>query len=139
GSTRVLRDSGDAEATQQEHHCRHDLSRSSPLPHDEPSSPNRETIGREDLYSCRSQKGTAMRACMLFVTGLLVGVALHTVAAEGPSPNKGIVGVNHIGMNVPNVEEAVAFYTKTMGFPEAFRVNDDRGQRRLVYVQFSKT
>lgn len=77
-----------------------------------------------------------MRACMLFVTGLLVGVGLHTVAAQ--SPNKGLVGVNHIGMNVPNLDEAVAYYTKTLGFPEAFRVNDDKGQARLVYVQISK-
>jgi catechol 2,3-dioxygenase-like lactoylglutathione lyase family enzyme len=81
-----------------------------------------------------------MRACMLFFTGLLVGVGLHTVAAQSPNntPNKGLVQVNHIGMNVPNLDEAVAFYTKTMGFPEAFRVNDDKGQARLVYVQVSK-
>ena len=80
-----------------------------------------------------------MRACMLFVTGLLVGVALTSVAAQSAqSPNKGLVGVNHIGMNVPNLDEAVAFYTKTMGFPEAFRVNDEKGQPRLVYVQVSK-
>ena len=80
-----------------------------------------------------------MRACMLFVTGLIVGVALNTVAAQSSkSPNKGLVQVNHIGMNVPNLDEAVAFYTKTMGFPEAFRVNDDKGQARLVYVQVSK-
>jgi len=73
---------------------------------------------------------------MLFVTGLLVGVGLHTVAAQ--SPNKGLVGLNHVGMNVPNLDEAVAYYTKTLGFPEAFRVNDDKGQPRLVYVQISK-
>ena len=81
-----------------------------------------------------------MRACMLFLTGLLVGVGLHTVAAQGPNntPNKGLVQVNHIGMNVPNLDEAVTFYTKTMGFPEAFRVNDEKGQARLVYVQISK-
>jgi catechol 2,3-dioxygenase-like lactoylglutathione lyase family enzyme len=77
-----------------------------------------------------------MRACMLFVTGLLVGAGLHTVAAQ--SPNKGLVGVNHVGMNVPNLDAAVTYYTKTLGFPEAFRVNDDKGQPRLVYVQVSK-
>jgi len=73
---------------------------------------------------------------MLFLTGVLVGVGLHTVTAQ--SPNKGLVGVNHIGMNVPNLDETVAYYTKTLGFPEAFRVNDDKGQPRLVYVQVSK-
>src|SRR5678815_5379517 len=87
-----------------------------------------------------AMRGVAMRACMLFFTGLLVGVGLHTVTAQGPNntPNKGLVQVNHIGMNVPNLDEAVAFYTKTMGFPEAFRVNDEKGQARLVYVQISK-
>ena len=81
-----------------------------------------------------------MRACMLFVTGLLVGVGLHI--GRGPEPERvrtrDSSGVNHIGMNVPNLDEAVAFYTKTLGFPEAFRVNDDKGQARLVYVQISK-
>src|SRR6267142_2078203 len=86
-----------------------------------------------------AMRGAAMRACMLFVTGLLVGVALHTVAAQSSnSPNKGLVQVNHIGMNVPNLDQAVTFYTKTLGFPEAFRVNDEKGQARLVYVQISK-
>ena len=77
-----------------------------------------------------------MRACMMFVTGLLVGVGLTVVAAQ--SPNRGVAGVNHVGMNVPNVEAAVAYYTKTLGFPEAFRVNDATGKPRLVYVQVSK-
>jgi catechol 2,3-dioxygenase-like lactoylglutathione lyase family enzyme len=80
-----------------------------------------------------------MRAFMLFVTGLLVGVGLHTVAAQSSkSPNTGLVQVNHVGMNVPNLDEAVAYYTKTLGFPEAFRVNDEKGQARLVYVQVSE-
>jgi len=77
-----------------------------------------------------------MRACMLFVTGLLVGLVVHTVAAQ--SVNQGLVQMNHVGINVPNLDEAVAYYTKTLGFPEAFRVNDDKGQPRLVYVQVSK-
>ena len=77
-----------------------------------------------------------MRACMLFVTGVLVGVGLHTVTAQ--SENRGLVQMNHVGMNVPNLDETVAYYTKTLGFPEAFRVNDEKGQARLVYVQVSK-
>ena len=77
-----------------------------------------------------------MRACLLFVTGLLVGLVVHTVAAQ--SVNRGLVQMNHVGINVPNLDEAVTYYTKTLGFPEAFRVNDDKGQARLVYVQVSK-
>src|SRR4026207_2468407 len=86
----------------------------------------------------RPGKEAAMRGCMLFVTGLLVGVGLQTVAAQSPnaqSPNKGLVQVNHIGMNVPNLDEAVTYYTKTLGFPEAFRANDEKGQAPLIYEQ----
>ena len=80
-----------------------------------------------------------MRACMLFVTGLLVGVGIHSVAAQkANSPNTGLVQMNHVGMNVPDLDATVAYYTKTLGFPEAFRVNDEKGQARLVYVQVSQ-
>ena len=80
-----------------------------------------------------------MRTSVVFITGLLVGVGLTAVAAQrSNTPNTGLVQVNHIGMNVPDLNAAVAFYTKTMGFPEAFRVNDEKGQARLVYVQISK-
>lgn len=80
-----------------------------------------------------------MRACMLFVTGLLVGVGLHTVAAQSSkSPNQNLVQMNHVGMNVPDLNATVEYDTKQLGFPEAFRVNDDKGQPRLVYVQVSQ-
>jgi catechol 2,3-dioxygenase-like lactoylglutathione lyase family enzyme len=76
---------------------------------------------------------------MLFVTGLLVGVGLHTVAAQSDkSPNTGLVQMNHVGMNVPDLDKTVEYYTKTLGFPEAFRVNDAQGNARLVYVQVSE-
>src|SRR5262249_11618807 len=34
--------------------------------------------------------------------------------------------------------EAIAYYTEKMGYKEAFRVNDDKGQPTLVYMQISK-
>jgi catechol 2,3-dioxygenase-like lactoylglutathione lyase family enzyme len=43
-----------------------------------------------------------------------------------------------VALSVPNIDEAVAYYTKTMGFPEAFRSTDEQGQINLVYVQISK-
>ena len=46
--------------------------------------------------------------------------------------------VNHVGMNVPNLAEAAAFYTEVMGFPEAFRLNNDAGELNMVYVQVSE-
>ena len=79
-----------------------------------------------------------MRGSMLFVAGILVGFAVQAGVAQSLTPNRGLVGLNHVGVAVPNLDEAVAYYTKTMGFPEAFRNLDDKGQPTLVYVQISK-
>src|SRR5437762_4943792 len=78
-----------------------------------------------------------MRGLLLFVSGILVGLAIQAAAAA-QNPNRGIVGLNHVALSVPNLDEAVAYYTKTMGFPEAFRSTDEKGQPTLVYVQISK-
>ena len=81
-----------------------------------------------------------MRGLALFVVGTLFGLALHTALAqnESLSPNRGVVGLNHVGIIVPDLDKAVEFYTKTMGFPEAFRQNDASGKVQLVYVQISQ-
>jgi catechol 2,3-dioxygenase-like lactoylglutathione lyase family enzyme len=73
---------------------------------------------------------------MVFTAGLLVGLAAHGVMAQ--SANSGVVMMNHVGINVPNVAEAVTYYTQKMGYREAFRANDANGQPRLVYMQISK-
>jgi catechol 2,3-dioxygenase-like lactoylglutathione lyase family enzyme len=77
-----------------------------------------------------------MRGAMLFTVGLLVGVAVHAGLAQ--SAGSGVVMMNHVGINVPNIDEAVAYYTQKMGYREAFRVFDDKKQPRLVYMQISK-
>ena len=82
-----------------------------------------------------------MRGLALFVAGALVGgLAVHTAIAQNQSlsPNHGIVGLNHVGISVPDLDKAVAYYTKTMGFPEAFRQTDASGKVQLVYVQISQ-
>lgn len=77
-----------------------------------------------------------MRGLFLFVAGILVGLAVQAAIAQ--NQNRGIVGLNHVGISVPNLDEAVEYYTKTMGFPEAFRNFDEQGQPTLVYVQISR-
>jgi catechol 2,3-dioxygenase-like lactoylglutathione lyase family enzyme len=77
-----------------------------------------------------------MRGAFLFIAGIVVGLAVEAAVAQ--TQNRGIVGLNHVGISVPNLDAAVAYYTKTMGFPEAFRSVDDKGQVALVYVQISK-
>jgi catechol 2,3-dioxygenase-like lactoylglutathione lyase family enzyme len=82
-----------------------------------------------------------MRGLALFVAGALVGgLAVHTALAQNQhlSPNTGIVALNHVGIIVPDLDKAVAYYTKTMGFPEAFRQTDASGKVQLVYVQISQ-
>ena len=77
-----------------------------------------------------------MRGAMLFAAGLFAGLAVHVAMAQNASG--GVVMMNHVGINVPNIAEAVTYYTQKMGYREAFRVNDDKGQPRLVYMQISK-
>src|SRR2546425_9516557 len=79
-----------------------------------------------------------MRNVFLFVMGIAVGLAVESAVAQNTSPNRGIVGLNHVCLVVPNLDDAVKYSTKTMGFPEAFRSVDDKGQVTLVYVQISK-
>lgn len=76
-----------------------------------------------------------MRGAMLFVVGLLTGLAVHVALAQSSG---GVVMMNHVAVSVPNIEEAVAYYTKKMGYREAFRVNDDKGQPRIVYLHISR-
>ena len=79
-----------------------------------------------------------MRGFMLFTAGVLVGLAVHVGAAQTMTQNRGLIGLNHVGVSVPNLEQAVTYYTKTLGFPEAFRSLDEKGQPRLVYVHISR-
>jgi catechol 2,3-dioxygenase-like lactoylglutathione lyase family enzyme len=77
-----------------------------------------------------------MRGIMVFVAGLSVGLAVQVAVAQ--SGNKGVVMMNHVGINVANIPEAVTYYTGKMGYTEAFRVTDDKGQPTIVYMQISK-
>jgi len=77
-----------------------------------------------------------MRGVMLFVAGLFAGWAIQVMMAQ--NTNSGVVMMNHVGISVPNVDEAVTYYAQKMGYREAFRVNDQKGQPRLVYMQISK-
>jgi catechol 2,3-dioxygenase-like lactoylglutathione lyase family enzyme len=76
-----------------------------------------------------------MRGATLFAAGLLSGLAMQVATAQNAG---GVVMMNHVGINVPNIAEAVTYYTDKMGYREAFRVNDDKGQPRLVYMQISR-
>ena len=78
-----------------------------------------------------------MRGLVLFVAGVLVGVAVQATSAQNQPGNPGS-RVNHVGVAVPNVPEAAAYYTETMGFREAFRNTNDQGQPTSIYMQASR-
>ena len=78
-----------------------------------------------------------MRGLFLFVVGIMVGLVVQS-AAVGQSQNYDIVGLNHVGISVPDMDEALAYYTETLGFPEAFRATNANGEPTLVYVQISR-
>jgi catechol 2,3-dioxygenase-like lactoylglutathione lyase family enzyme len=78
-----------------------------------------------------------MRGLVLFVAGILVGVAVQGGGAPARAQNQ-VVGLNHVGIAVPNIPEAVAYYTEKMGFREAFRNSNDQGQPTAVYMQISR-
>ena len=71
-----------------------------------------------------------MRGLYLFIGGIAVGLAVQMAIAQ--NQNRDIVGLNHVAISVADLDEAVAYYTETMGFPEAFRAVNDAGRATLV-------
>ena len=76
-----------------------------------------------------------MRITLSFA-GLTVGLTMQAVLAQGG--NRGVAMMNHLGVNVPDIPQAVSYYTEKMGYKEAFRVTGDNGQPTLVYMQISQ-
>ena len=77
-----------------------------------------------------------MRGPMLFAAGLLAGLGVSVGMAQNANSN--VVRMNHVAINVPDIPEAITYYTEKMGYREAFRLNNDEGQPRLVYLHISQ-
>jgi catechol 2,3-dioxygenase-like lactoylglutathione lyase family enzyme len=78
-----------------------------------------------------------LQTFMAFLVGILVGGAAMTVGAQAnriPGNN----GVNHVGINVTNMNEAISYYAKNFGFGEAAVIRDDKGQPTLAFIQVSR-
>ena len=77
----------------------------------------------------------AMKGIVTFVAGLGVGILCTGLTlAQGTQ----VRGLNHIGINVAKYDEALAFYTKTLGIREAYTVRNADGTPRLTYLQLSR-
>ena len=77
-----------------------------------------------------------MRTLSVLVGGILIGMGIQIAMSQ--SQNSGIVGVNHVGIAFDDLDAAVEYYTETLGYPEAFRIENDAGELALVYVQVSQ-
>ncbi len=82
------------------------------------------------------RSGRDMRTLTTFVTGLLVGAAVMAVGAQA-NRIEGNSGVNHVGISVERMDDAIAYYTKMFGFGEAAVLRDDHGQPTLAFIQVS--
>ena len=81
--------------------------------------------------------GRDIRTLAGFMTGLLVGAAAMAVGAQA-NRIEGNMGVNHVGITVEKLDEAIATYNKVFGFGEAAVVRDDKGQPTLAFIQVSR-
>jgi len=72
-----------------------------------------------------------------FATGVVVGGLGMAVGAQA-NRIEGNMGVNHVGITVENMADAIAAYNKMFGFGEAAVIRDDKGQPTLAFIQVSR-
>jgi catechol 2,3-dioxygenase-like lactoylglutathione lyase family enzyme len=78
-----------------------------------------------------------MRGSMLFTAGALLGI-FATQPSASPQEKLSGLRLNHFGIYVKDLDESMNFYTKTMGFREAFSLKDKDGKPILVYLQINR-
>ena len=78
-----------------------------------------------------------VRGLVLFVAGTLFGILATQPSAMPQDKNAGL-RLNHFGIYVKDFDESMNFYTKTMGFREAFSLKDKDGKPTLAYLQINR-
>jgi catechol 2,3-dioxygenase-like lactoylglutathione lyase family enzyme len=72
-----------------------------------------------------------------FAAGIVTGVFLMLPGRAQPSETPGL-RLNHVGVYAKDFDESLGFYTKTMGFREAFSLKDKDGNPAITYLQISR-
>ena len=72
-------------------------------------------VRHEETTEMTFRIARSMHTPAVFLTGLLVGGAAMAVGAQS-SRITGNNGINHVGIVVDNMDEAIATYGKTFGF-----------------------
>ena len=76
-----------------------------------------------------------MKGLALFAAGILVGVlATHTVTAQDSAPR----ALSHVGIAVKDFDATLAYYTKTLGFREAYSLKQPDGRPLLTYLHINR-
>jgi len=78
-----------------------------------------------------------MRGFFLFLTGILVGTAIHTTVGQAQL-SQPPVRLNHVAISVPDVADAVKYYGEKLGFREVVRNANPQGQLMSAYIQVSR-
>ena len=78
-----------------------------------------------------------MRGVLFFAAGAIFGAFLMQPTSAQEKKDTGL-RLNHVGFNVKDFDETVNFYTKTLGFREAFALKGADGKPNLAYIQISR-
>ena len=79
-----------------------------------------------------------VRTPLVFLVGLALGLMVRAGAAQQDQRLPGMNGINHLAFATSKYDEMMAFYTQTLGFPEAFTNRNANGQPTLTYIQASR-
>jgi catechol 2,3-dioxygenase-like lactoylglutathione lyase family enzyme len=78
-----------------------------------------------------------MRGLLLFAAGFAAGILIMRPSQAQSDRIPGI-RLNHVGVFAKNFDESYNFYTKTMGFREAFSLKDKDGKPAVTYLQINR-
>jgi catechol 2,3-dioxygenase-like lactoylglutathione lyase family enzyme len=76
-----------------------------------------------------------VKAAVFFILGMIVGAAF---LQKGAAQEGRIRSLNHVGIVVKNYEESMSYYTKKLGFREAYTIKKADGSPQLTYLQLNR-